>query len=136
MRFSVIFEATVVTMLCILSSSRFFTTASWVGNYSTRSNYVSKTFRQFFLTKNRFSGTKSAIRRYAAATPSSSLSSGNDTELVTSSASSVPKKRDPRTLGSAKVPFTWNQLRNIVENDQLDEMSVSFSRQLYSCDFL
>eukprot|EP00816_Leptocylindrus_hargravesii_P008687 CAMPEP_0196822430 /NCGR_PEP_ID=MMETSP1362-20130617/83466_1 /TAXON_ID=163516 /ORGANISM="Leptocylindrus danicus, Strain CCMP1856" /LENGTH=245 /DNA_ID=CAMNT_0042201987 /DNA_START=424 /DNA_END=1161 /DNA_ORIENTATION=- len=114
-------------MYTLSSSSRICTTASWIGHHGVKRNVSgppSAAVRRVFLTTNanvRYHGTTttSSIRRFAA----SSSSSGNATEVA------APKKRDPRTLGSAKVPFTWNQLRSIVENDQLDKMSRSASEQ-------
>ena len=39
------------------------------------------------------------------------------------------KQRDSSTLGSAKVPFTWDELKTLVHDNQLDKMSRSRSEQ-------
>mmetsp|Transcript_2743 Transcript_2743/g.3827 ORF Transcript_2743/g.3827 Transcript_2743/m.3827 type:complete len:243 (-) Transcript_2743:1303-2031(-) len=59
---------------------------------------------------------KGSVCRYIASSP---RSDGGEKHLT----------RDPRTLGSAKVPFTWAQLKDLVQNDQLDKMSRSRSEQ-------
>ena len=46
-----------------------------------------------------------------------------------SSQSQQEQHAQGRLLGSAKIPFTWDELKTLVKNDQLDKMSRSRSEQ-------